>query len=208
MHTNAGLNDILEGAGFSYVNLTDANVWIHSSFLRESKAAEILNALIDKCPWQQPKIKMGKKTVYSPRLASWHGDADAIYTYSGLTNLPCPWDEPLSEVRELLFNEIGIRFNSVLVNYYRNGRDSMGWHRDNEPELGQNPVIVSVSLGGPRKFLMRHARDKASRWVAMLEHGSALVMSGETQTNWRHCIPKSAVHNEPRINLTFRQIVQ
>ncbi len=207
MRLGQEFHDKLTSLGFFCANLKDADVWMHPSFIPDKAASGIQQFLIAQCPWQQPVIKMGKREIHSPRLACWHGDPEAKYTYSGLTNMPHQWNDALNEVRDKIKDELGLRFNSVLANYYRNGNDSMGWHRDNEPELGPNPVIVSVSLGGPRKFRMQHIKDKSSRWDTMLAHGSVLVMSGETQNKWRHCLPKSVVHNNTRVNLTFRQII-
>ncbi len=154
----------------------------------------------------QPTIKLGAKVINSPRLSAWHGDPDAVYTYSGLRNLPFPWTETLSQMRNSLENLTGSRFNSVLLNLYRSGSDSMGWHSDNEPELGNQPTIASISLGETRKFLMKH-KKLACRWEKMLTSGSALIMAGETQRYWRHSIPKTKTLQGERINLTFRRIV-
>ena len=149
---------------------------------------------------------MGAKTLLSPRLAAWHGDPEAVYTYSGVSNTPSSWTETLQQIRTQLERSVGVQFNSVLLNYYRNGEDSMGWHRDNERELGPEPLIASISLGQTRRFLMQHVKHKHLRWKADLESGSALIMAGQTQKNWRHSLPKSKSRNQPRINLTFRRI--
>lgn len=157
--------------------------------------------------WHTPRIKLFGKEIDSPRMAAWYGDENAIYTYSGLTNQPLPWFDELSEIKHCIEQQAQYRFNSVLANFYRDGNDSMGWHSDNESELGLNPVIASLSLGEERKFVLRHKRNKAFRPVEIyLEHGSLLVMAGETQHNWRHSIPKTRKAIGPRVNLTFRLV--
>ncbi len=120
--------------------------------------------------------------------------------------MPAPWTPALTKVRIQLEKATGSRFNSVLLNYYRSGQDSMGWHRDNERELGPEPLIASVSLGETRRFLMQHVKDKNLRWKIELCHGSALIMMGQRQKLWRHCLPKSKTRYNPRVNLTFRRI--
>ena len=140
---------------------------------------------------------------------SWHGDPDAFYTYSGRTFTPNPWTPELLAIKERVDRAAGAAFNSVLVNYYRDGRDSMGEHADDEPELGPAPdnvLIASVSLGAPRRFVLRHRRSGATREWA-LGDGNLLVMGGTTQRHWRHRVPRTAVPVGPRMNLTFRVIV-
>lgn len=165
-----------------------------------------MRKLILETEWTQPVVRMGARKLLSPRLAAWHGDPEAVYTYSGVANIPSPWTDTLQQVRLRLEQAVGVQFNSVLLNYYRNGQDSMGWHRDNEPELGPEPLIASVSLGQKRRFLMQHVREKQMRWKADLESGSALIMAGETQDCWRHSLPKSKSRTQPRMNLTFRRV--
>ena len=200
------LHENLRLSGFQKCQLKDANLWFCKEFLPDRKASEILDTLIESTEWTQPVIQFGAKSVPSPRLAAWYGDEKAVYTYSGLRNVPAPWTPALQKVRFQLEEAIGGRFNSVLLNYYRSGQDSMGWHRDNERELGPEPLIASVSLGERRRFLMQHVKDKNLRWKIELCHGSALVMMGQTQKLWRHCLPKSKIRNNPRVNLTFRRV--
>jgi alkylated DNA repair dioxygenase AlkB len=130
-----------------------------------------------------------------------------VYQYSGSVNQPLPWLAELKELGERLTDFSGLSFNSVLLNYYRTGSQSMGWHSDNERELGSVPTIASISLGSPRRFLLRHRRRKdLPTHEIVLEHGSLLLMSGESQTAWRHSVPKTTRLVAPRVNLTFRQI--
>src|SRR5262249_13523909 len=140
----------------------------------------------------------------------WYGDRGASYVYSGLRNEPQPWTPALSELRAGVEASAAHTFNSVLLNYYRDGNDSMGWHRDNEPELGPRPLIASVTLGATRRFRFREVRPAVAgnrkTHEIELTHGSLLVMRGETQSAWEHGIPKVRDLTDPRINLTFRYV--
>lgn len=191
---------------FVQIELADGELWIQDEFFDYQTGIKYFEEFVLKTNWKQPKIRMGSRVIKSPRLSAWHGDPGAVYTYSGLENKPQKWTPTLNEIRDKLEAATGICFNSVLMNLYRDGKDSMGWHRDNEPELGTNPVIASISLGASRKFSMRHVRDKSLKWEYMLGHGSALIMSGATQQNWKHCVPKKPSLALMRINLTFRKI--
>ncbi len=199
------LDDRLTEAGFQSVRLTGSRLWINEEFVGPSDALRFQERLREEINWIQPVVRMGARTFNSPRLSAWHGDPEATYTYSGLRNDPLPWNDLLLKLRDALENATGVGFNSVLLNLYRNGSDSMGWHADNEPELGECPIIASLSLGESRKFVMKH-RKLGIRWERMLGHGSALIMAGETQQWWRHCVPKSRTQTAERINLTFREV--
>ncbi len=203
---NAQLVERLKSAGFENHALQDASLWLHQSFYATEKSLRLFDVLVDEVDWIQPIVRYGGKSMMSPRLAAWFGDVGAVYRYSGMDNIPTPWTEPLLDIRWHLEKTLGCAFNSVLLNYYRSGRDSMGWHRDNERELGAQPVIASISLGERRRFLMQHAKERKLRWQIDLDNGSALIMFGDTQKFWRHCLPKSTVRNLGRINLTFRRI--
>ena len=162
-------------------------------------------------PWRQDTINMYGKQTPLPRLSSWHGDNDRPYTYSGITLQPLPWNTGLDYLRDQLLQLSGRRFNSVLLNLYRDGQDHISWHTDNEPELGKNPVIASVNFGESRRFLLRRhekERQPLEKIELLLTHGSVLIMQGETQHHWQHSVPKQAKVNQPRINLTFRQIIK
>lgn len=157
--------------------------------------------------WKHEPIWMFGKKVMQPRLTAWYGDAGKAYRYSGILMTPFPWTSSLLEIKAKVEELTGEKFNSALLNLYRNGADSMGWHRDNEPELGINPVIASVSLGAARRFLLREYQDKKSKTEILLEDGSLLIMKGESQTHWEHSIPKTTKCMAPRINITFRSIL-
>ena len=156
--------------------------------------------------WETHVITLFGRKIPSPRLSAWYGDPGARYTYSGLTLEPRPWTPTLGGLRDRLGHDLGAAPNSVLANLYRNGQDSMGWHSDDEPELGPEPTIASISLGAPRRFVLRHKHKAAPAVELVLEHGSLLVMSGTTQTFWKHAVPKTTAPVGPRINLTFRTI--
>ena len=168
---------------------------------------KVLQRLIDDVPWEQQEIVAFGRAYPQPRLTAWFGDPGAHYQYSGLRLHPRPWMPLLQELRVLVESHAGVSFNSVLLNYYRDHRDSVGLHSDDEPELGPQPVIASLSLGGTRTLTLRHKRKKSIPPVHVpLTSGSLLLMAGPTQRNWRHGINKSRQPCEPRINLTFRQI--
>jgi alkylated DNA repair dioxygenase AlkB len=174
--------------------------------LRKSQADALLEGLRYAVPWEVHRIRLFGRQVDSPRLSCWIGDPHAAYTYSGTRFRPHPWPVVLEPVRERLARECGIDFNSVLANLYRDGRDSMGWHSDDEPELGSQPPIASLSLGATRRFVLKHRGDPSLKRALELPHGSLLVMRGATQANYRHALPRTARPVGPRINLTFRRI--
>lgn len=187
----------------------DIEYW--ADFLSESEAAETLGALLAETPWVQPELMIYGKRVKMPRLTCWYGDPDATYVYSGLENKPLPWSSRLSDIRGKVEAVVRSKFNSVLLNLYRDGNDYMSWHRDDEPELSSKPVIASVSLGSIRKFDFRPARPRPAEtretYSLELAHGSLLLMRGETQAEWEHGIAKARSVTTPRINLTFRLIL-
>ena len=155
--------------------------------------------------WQEEELKMFGRTVKVPREICWIGDADAHYRYSGVDHVPLPWPDQLAPIRDAVQQACNHSFNSVLANRYRSGADSMGWHSDNEPELGVDPLIASVSLGEARRFRMRHRYTRAT-WSADLGNGDLLIMAGATQRFWQHQITKTTRDVGERINLTFRLI--
>jgi alkylated DNA repair dioxygenase AlkB len=156
--------------------------------------------------WQQEAIVIFGARQLVPRLVAWHGDPGARYTYSGTTHEPLPWFPALQRIRDRVQWLSGAHFNAVLLNLYRDGRDSMGWHSDDEPELGPSPVIASVSLGATRRFCLRHRRRKDQKVDLSLGHCSLLLMAGATQQHWLHAVPKTARPVGERINLTFRLV--
>ncbi|RNI28636.1 alpha-ketoglutarate-dependent dioxygenase AlkB family protein [Rufibacter latericius] len=186
--------------------MPEAEVYLVPDFISREKQASLQEALTQKAAWRQEKIRMFGKQVDQPRLTAWYADAGKAYTYSGLTWEPLPWLPELAELRSQLEKTTGAPFNSVLLNLYRHGQDSMGWHADDEPELGQNPIIASLSLGQERTFSFRHRLQKELKNQLVLPSGSLLLMAGSTQHYWHHQLPKTTKLLQPRINLTFRFI--
>lgn len=183
--------------------LEDADISYLPTFVNPDLGQVYLSALLEEIDWEQHYVRIAGKTIASPRLSSWHGDPGASYRYSSQSYQPKPWTPTLSKLREQLVHFA--RFNSVLVNRYRHGLDSMGWHSDDEKELGPNPVIASLSFGAEREFQLKHKR-RALRSKILLQHGSLLLMQGGTQHHWQHAMFKSTTLTAERINLTFRVI--
>jgi alkylated DNA repair dioxygenase AlkB len=185
----------------------NGEVYLYTNLFEPTESKRWIEALLRDIQWQQSEIKMFGKTLKIPRLNAWYGDEGKMYSYSGISLSPLPWTPDLLEIKKKVEEISNVRFNGALVNLYRNGKDSMGWHRDNEKELGQNPVIASVSLGATRAFRFRNINNKKHLIKLPLTHGSLLLMSGESQHYWEHDIPKELKIQEPRINITFRTIV-
>jgi alkylated DNA repair dioxygenase AlkB len=185
----------------------DGEARLFSHVFTRKESDHYLIELQKNIAWKQEPIKMFGKEVMQPRLTAWYGDPDKAYSYSGITMKPLQWTDTLLKIKEKAEYISGHKFNSVLLNFYRNEQDSMGWHRDNEKELGTDPVIASVSFGAERKFQFRHYKNQKTVISFELGHGSLLLMSGVTQNNWQHRLPKSGLVQKPRINLTFRNII-
>jgi alkylated DNA repair dioxygenase AlkB len=182
-------------------------VILHSAFFSAPEADRLLRELRDTTAWRQETIKLYGKTIQVSRLTAWYGDEGTSYIYSGIKNVPLPWTPVLREIKRAVEPPAGVVFNSVLLNRYRTGQDSVSWHADDEPEFGEQPVIASVSFGGTRTFQFKHKKREESKASVELTHGSLLIMRGGTQANWLHRIPKTAKPVEERLNLTFRAIV-
>jgi alkylated DNA repair dioxygenase AlkB len=185
--------------------IADGGLRYAGCFLPAEQADGLLQALISGVPWQQAEIRLFGRKVLTPRLSCWMGDADAVYRYSNTTFAPEPWLDCILALKHQVEAAAGTQFNSVLLNYYRSGQDAMGWHSDDEPELGPQPEIASLSLGGVRRFLLREKNGGPSSAIE-LAHGSLLLMQGDTQKNYRHSLPRTAAAVAARINLTFRAI--
>ena len=167
---------------------------------------EIKRQLIEQVPWKSEKVTVWGKSHAQPRLIAWFGDKDRSYAYSGVKLDPLPWTSLLQEVRSRVETCVGVTFNSVLLNYYRDENDSMGFHSDDEPQLGIRPIIASLSLGEPRRFVFKpKVGVLAKDYKLSLESGSLLLMKGDTQANWKHGIPKESRPCGARVNLTFRR---
>jgi alkylated DNA repair dioxygenase AlkB len=187
------------------ITMPDADVVYFSDFFSPSEANSLLERLKQEVTWQQEKINLYGKVHNVPRLTAWYGDPAKTYIYSGITVTTLEWIDPLLAIKKRIEDVSAYSFNSVLLNRYRNGSDGVSWHADDEPELGQNPVIGSVSLGEVRPFKLKHKSLNEKREIP-LKHGSYLLMKGSTQHHWLHEIPKSKKVLNERINLTFRNV--
>jgi len=183
-----------------------AAVFLWPEFLRPSAANFLLNHLLEQVPWRQDHVVVYGKRHKLPRLHQWYGDPSTSYRWSGLTIHPSPWTEELEKARQAIQVATGHVFNSVLLNYYRDGSDTVGWHADDEPELGEEPVIASVTLGCARDFSLRLKSEPRTKYVLCLPHGSLFVMAGDTQRRWEHSLPRRKRVSAPRVSLTFRRI--
>lgn len=193
-------------AVFERLELPGATLDWAPGFLDPGEAADLLARLEREVPWERHVLRMFGRELPSPRLSCWIGDAHARYTYSGVRFDPRPWTPTLSALRARIGAACASPFDSVLANRYADGADAMGWHADDEPELGPRPVIASLSLGATRRFALRHRASGAKRTLELVP-GSLLVMRGDTQTAWQHALPRTARPCGLRINLTFRRIV-
>ena len=187
-----------------YFQLPNAELYYWPEFLTES-AAEALMATLPALPWQQPEIMMFGRKIVIPRQQLWMGDSHCSYRYSGVTFQPEPWHAEIWQLTQQINQALQQRFNCVLLNWYRDGSQAMGWHSDDEPELGDAPQIASLSLGQYRRFDLRH-RQTQTQLQLELANGSLLLMAGECQQYWQHRLPKQASASAQRFNLTFRYI--
>lgn len=187
--------------------LDDAHLLLFSRAFSAHEADQFLAYCLSTLTWRQDFIHIAGKHIPLPRLQNWYGDPGARYGYSGLALEPLPWTPELSAAKERVQSLTGQTFNSLLANHYRNGADSVGWHSDDEKELGDKPVIASASLGATRIFELKHVSDRKRKTLRIpLTHGSVLLMAGNTQQYWRHQLPKDHGVTAPRVNLTFRTV--
>ncbi|MGI9280843.1 MAG: alpha-ketoglutarate-dependent dioxygenase AlkB family protein [Endozoicomonas sp.] len=192
------------------IHVPDAQLNFWPDLISAQDGESYFQQLLSDTQWRQDKITLFGRLFDLPRLQAWHGDQGMIYRYSGLELSPEPWNPVLLALKEAVEQACQTSFNTVLLNLYRDGSDSNGWHSDDEKELGEQPVIASLSLGQERRFRLKH-KDGKSRGIQPLSldlpSGSLLVMSGSTQSCWQHCIPKTSRTVSPRINLTFRSVI-
>ncbi len=181
-----------------------AGAWFDQDpgFLSADEAEALMARLLEELPWEQRPVMAGDREVMQPRLSAWCGELP--YRFSGQTLPPRPWHPVLVELCERLEALMGVRFNHVVVNHYRDGQDHMGFHADDEPELGRNPVIAGISLGARRQFVIRSKKFPKKRRRMNLDAGSLFIMGGTMQHTWYHAVPKGSANAGPRINLTFR----
>lgn len=202
-------NEKIKPREFEKYSVKDGEIWFMPNFMPLDKTDEYFQALLSTINWKQEQIKMYGKTYPVPRKTAWYGEDGFNYKYSGINCRPDPWTKELLDIKKVI--EYFVRdhkFNSVLLNLYRNGNDKVSWHADDEPELAENPTISSVSLGATRRFDFRHKEDPKEKFQIELTSGSLIVMTGTLQHYWLHQIPVQKKINEPRINLTYRTIVK
>jgi alkylated DNA repair dioxygenase AlkB len=194
------------------IALPGGDVVLFDKLFSEAESDVYLAALTSgaEIDWRQEKINLYGKAHSLPRLTAWYGEPGARYSYSGICSVAIPWTKSLLAIKHTIEHATGGAYNGVLLNLYRDGADGMGWHSDDEPELGPAPVIASVSFGQPRRFRLRHKLDHGLTHALVLGHGSLLLMRGDTQKNWLHQVPKRTSKKSPmsmRVNLTFRQVM-
>jgi len=191
---------------FIQFSLPDATILYYPSFFSSEEATHYFKIISEETPWKHDTIKVFGKVYDQPRLTALYSSENKSYRYSGITMHPLPFTKTLSAIKSEIETVSEEKFNTVLLNLYRDGSDSNGWHSDDEKELGVNPFIASVTFGAKRTFHLRHKQDKHLKHKIILENGSLLLMGGTTQSFWQHQIPKSKRVTEPRINLTFRSL--
>jgi alkylated DNA repair dioxygenase AlkB len=189
------------------LTISNADCTLYPHLFNASEADQIFNVLSSTIQWTQVTISMYGKNIKVPRLSAWYGDTNLSYEYSGIRTIALPWLPILNTLKSKVESINNTNFNSVLLNLYRDGNDSVDWHSDDEPELGDNPIIASLSFGEERQFQLKNKKDKNQKISLKLPHGSMLLMKGTTQENYFHKIPKSKRVMQARINLTFRTII-
>lgn len=175
-------------------------------FLGRAEADRLLAVLLALPDFRQERLRMFGRPVDAPRLTAWYADEGCRYAYSGTVHEAIPWPDDVAALRERVEAEVGVAFNGVLANHYRDGRDGVGWHSDDEKELGPQPVIASLSFGAERRFLIRHRTRQDLTHEYVPAHGSLLVMRGDSQRHWKHSLPKTKRCHEARVNLSFRRV--
>jgi alkylated DNA repair dioxygenase AlkB len=190
------------------LDLPDADVRLWPGAWTAAEADRLFQELLSSIDWREETVLIFGERRLVPRLVAWHGDPGTAYTYSGTAHEPLPWTPALAAIKSRVESLTHHAFNSVLLNRYRGGADGMGWHADDEAELGRDPAIASVSFGAARRFVLRHRRRSAARAELLLGHGDLLLMAGATQHHYVHAVPKTARTVGERINLTFRRVAR
>ncbi len=199
--------DLFQTTQLERIPIEDAEVYYLPELPLAEPASLVLRSLIDETPWRTETVVVWGRKFLQPRLIAWYGDSGTAYTYSGIHLNPMPWTSTLRDIKVRIEAVSEESFNSVLLNYYRDHRDSMGLHSDDEPELGKRPIIASLSLGEERIFIFKHKSKPDLKPIRIrLGSGSLLLMKGETQQHWKHGIDKERRPCGPRVNLTFRRI--
>jgi alkylated DNA repair dioxygenase AlkB len=188
----------------SHVDPPSALVEYRSKVFEETESNVLLQQFIHELPWEQiTRIMYGKKII-TPRMTVWFGDPLSNYSLGAVPEHPLPWTKELITIKNKVKELAGIDFNTVLLNYYRDGNDSVAWHSDNDGIPGRNKIVASVSFGQPRIFEFRNRKDHRMKYSMVLENGSYLLMKGDFQDQWEHRVPKTLKVMKPRVNLTFR----
>ncbi|SMF77291.1 alpha-ketoglutarate-dependent dioxygenase AlkB family protein [Pseudobacteriovorax antillogorgiicola] len=185
----------------------DGEAYLFPQVFSPEESQQLFQSLYQNVIWRQEEIILFGRKVMQPRLTAWCADSDKHLRYSGITMIPDPWSKELILIKSRVESVARQSFNGVLLNLYRDGRDSMGWHQDNEVELGRRPCIASVSFGAHRSFHFKHRSTQDLKVKLELEDGSLLLMQGDCQDHWLHCLPKRLRIDRPRINLTFRKLL-
>lgn len=196
---------LIDGGGEQWFELPPAGLRLWPRALRAHSAA-LFDALRQEVQFTQHRVRLFGRELPAPRLSAWHGDAGCTYRYSGVSHAPQPFGPVLQALRAAVEGACDQRFNSVLLNLYRDGSDAMGWHSDDEPELGPAPVIASLSLGAERRFLLRTRALPRRRQALDLPDGSLLLMEAPLQAHWQHALPRTRRVLGPRLNLTWRWV--
>ena len=183
----------------------DGAVNYYGKVLSPEEANQYFGLLMQNILWEKDEVIIFGKHITTKRKVAWYGESEYLYTYSNTTKRALTWTKELSELKQIVEEYAGIKFNSCLLNLYHNGNEGMGWHSDDEKPLGKNNTIASLSFGAERKFSFKHKQTKQTVSL-VLEHGSLLIMKDFTQRNWLHSLPKSKNITQPRVNLTFRTI--
>ncbi|MBP9123145.1 MAG: alpha-ketoglutarate-dependent dioxygenase AlkB [Ignavibacteriaceae bacterium] len=198
-------NDFSVGSNTSQIAVENGEYLYIPEYFSSQESDNFFQSLKQNIVWKQESMNMYGRQIQFPRLTAWYGDNDKPYSFSGITLQPHPWNDALKIIKNRIEGVADVRFNSVLLNLYRDRNDSISWHTDAEPELGRNPVIASVNFGETRRFQLRHIVTKKKIEID-LTHGSLLIMRGELQHYWQHQVPKTKEFKRERINLTFRVI--
>jgi alkylated DNA repair dioxygenase AlkB len=186
----------------------DGTVNYYGKILSSEEANQyFVDLLMQNIQWEKDEVIIFGKHIITKRKVAWYGDSEYLYTYSNTTKRALAWTKELSELKQIVEEYVGVKFNSCLLNLYHNGNEGMGWHSDDEKPLGKNNTIASLSFGAERKFSFKHKQTKQTVSL-VLEHGSLLIMKDATQSNWLHSLPKSKNITQPRVNLTFRTICE
>ena len=192
----------------SLIKADNLSVKYIENFFDFDQSQLYMKHLTNDIKWKREKIRMWGREIVTKKRIAWYADEGKSYTYSGSTFYPDQWNELLLEIKKYVEQYIKFQFNSVLLNEYKSGEVGMGWHSDDEKELGIDPIIASLSFGANRDFIFKHKTDKSFEKIKIhLKSGSLLIMSGSTQHYWKHSLPKRLKVREPRVNLTFRKIL-